>query len=595
MSRHGNPWSFSDRLKRNYKRRSLKKLTFFLTVDNVVKNAKSRLAASAKSSEALNISEPDVMNLKSTQIGTDTLCHVRKLYSEAKYDEAEKALFEFIEAGAKSADTYCLLADIQHALVRPDHEARALEQALAAGASAFLDNPEKIWLRLGVIRASQGDHVAAVAAYKQSLRIKPDQFAALYGLAQEYLTLHDLDAAYLCIKDLKSHFPHEARTHLLAGHIHKALGSTAQAQKCYYRALAYEPELGEALYNLVEMDPPGPDNPLAASAAKIASHNHLPAPDRINAGFALARIFDQSGRYAEAFEQTRRANNLARNTLKTRGVSYVPELAERRIARAITEYPVSSFHTTLDPLPIEFTPVFVFGLPRSGTTLIEQIITSHKDVQTVGERSFARQCELRFRKTRLEAGRTGPVDPSDKTDAELLAAAREQYIEDIFACGMDGSWIVDKLPANYQIAGFLRAIFPNARLVHSMRDPRATCFSLYWSNFHTHEPWYHNLMHIAHYYRQYSQLMKYWQRVIPGPYIEVDYEDLVHNPQEQITGLLHRIGLPFDSACLTFYDYKRPILTASHAQVRRPIYTGAIDHWRHYAEWLGPVRDLQAK
>ncbi len=135
-------------------------------------------------------------------------------------------------------------------------------------------------------------------------------------------------------------------------------------------------------------------------------------------------------------------------------------------------------------------------------------------------------------------------------------------------------------------------MFPDARLIHSRRDPRATCFSLYWANFGAHEPWYHDRGHLANYYGQYRRLMAHWQKVIPAPFIEVVYEDLVRDPKAQIPALLESIGLPFDPACLKYYRHERPILTASHAQVRRPIYTSAIDHWHRYAEFLGPLRNL---
>ena len=254
--------------------------------------------------------------------------------------------------------------------------------------------------------------------------------------------------------------------------------------------------------------------------------------------------------------------------------------------------PDYTFCSALEPLPIDLALVFIIGLPRSGTTLIEQILASHGDVHTGGELVFARKCEHEFRERRTATGRTGPVNPADPVDAELLAAARERYIDSLFERDLDGPWIVDKLPANFEIAGFLRLMFRDAILIHSRRDPRATCFSLYWANFGSHEPWYHDCEHLAHYHRQYRRLMVHWNNVIPAPFIEVVYEDLVRDPKARIPALLKAIGLPFDAACLTYYDHERLILTASHNQVRRPIYTSAIDHWRHYFEWLGPLKDL---
>ncbi len=534
------------------------------------------------------------MNANPVPPDFDLLSRAQFLHNKNKYAEAEEVLAGALAAGAEPVAVYSLLADIQRALDRPTREAHALEKALAAGASASADNPALLWTRLGAIRASQGDPASAVAAYEQAVRTEPDNLAGWYGLVQAKLALQDLEGTRSGVEVLQRRFPEFAQTHLLAGHLHKIFGDTARAQDCYRRALEREPNLGEALYNLVEMAPPEPDDSIAERAAEILSCDELPAPDRINAGFALARILDRADQHGEAFEHARCANKLACDELSTRHIEYVPTRVEQQFMRTITEFPAHSFHVALEPLPIELTPVFVIGLPRSGTTLVEQIVANHGDVQTGGERVFARRSERHFRESREAAGRTGPIDPANNIDSELLEAARERYVEDLFESGLDASWIIDKLPANFEIAGFLRLMFPDAPLIHSVRDPRATCFSLYWSNFGAHEPWCHDLGHLAHYYGQYRRLMTHWRSVIPGPFIELVYEDLVRDPEEQIAALLRMVGLSFDPACAEFYRHKRPILTASHAQVRRPMNTSAIDHWRHYAEWLGPLRDLQS-
>ena len=523
----------------------------------------------------------------------DTLSHARTLHESGHHGNAEVVLLDTMAAGVWSMAAYTLLASIERALNQPTREARALEQALAAAcAGSESDDTVHLWTRLGAVRAWLGDVDASAAAYERAVRVEPENFWAQQGLARARLALQDLEGAGRSAKELERRFPEAAFAHLFAGHLHKALGDTPAACESYRRALERDGTLGEALYNLVDLAPPEPDDAIAARAAELTSRDDLAVADRVNAGFANARILDRAGRYAEAFDYVRRANDLAREDLAHRGIEYLPSSVEARITRTIAEYPPQSFCSTLDPLSTDLALVFVIGLPRSGTTLIEQILASHSDVQAGGELVFARECEHHFRERRTAAGRTGPVDPANPEDAELLEAARERYIDSLFERDFDGPWIVDKLPANFEIAGFLRLMFPDARLIHSRRDPRATCFSLYWANFGAHEPWYHDRGHLAHYYGQYRRLMAYWHRVIPAPFIEVVYEDLVRDPKAQIPALLEAIGLPFDSACLKYYNHERPILTASHAQVRQPMYTGAIDQWRRYSELLGPLRDL---
>lgn len=532
------------------------------------------------------------MNAGPAQRETALLRGARNLLDGGHYADAEEELLRVLASGDRTASAYLLLADARRRLNEPSREAEALEQALAAGADANLGNPEAIWIRLGTIRASQGDPAAAVSAYEQAVLAAPDNFAASYGIARSRFENQDLDGARSGIEDLQHRFPEMAHAHLLAGHVYNAFGDAVAAGRAYRRALQLEPDLGEALYNLVETDPPAPGDTTTAHAIDVATRDDVRAADRINARFALARIYDRAGRYGEAFENAECANRLARADLAARHIRYRPEETEQRMARTIAEYPASTFRKAIDRLPVELTPIFVIGLPRSGTTLLEQIITSHGAVQAAGERVFAARCEREFREARKAAGRGGPVDPAHDIDAELLKAARESYIEDLFESGLEGPWIVDKLPANFEIAGFLRSIFPAAPIVHSVRDPRATCFSLYWSNFAAHEPWYHDLGHLAHYCRQYQRLMSHWRNVIPGPFVEPVYEELVRDPRARIAGLLREIGLEFDHACTTFHEQDRPILTASHAQVRRPMNTSSIDRWRHYAEWLGPIHDL---
>lgn len=533
------------------------------------------------------------MNPTSARQETELLQLARDLYDQGKYAEAGKELTRVLASGFASVSAYLLLADTRRRLHQPAREADALEQALAAGAGTAIGNPEAVWIRLGAIRESQGDTASAVAAYEQAALLAPDNFAARYGIAASRFKEQDFEAARRIVEDLQRRFPDVARTHLIAGHLHKACGDAADAASAYRQALQLEPHLGEALYNLVEMDPPAPDDATTAHAIEIATRDDIQPADRINAGFALARIYDGAGRYAEAFEHVRYANGFARDDLRARQIRYRPGKVEQRAARTIAEYPASSYRTTLEPLPIDLTPIFVVGLPRSGTTLIEQILACHGAVQAAGERTFAVRCEAKFREERRAAGRKGPVDPANGIDAELLEAARERYVEDLFESGLDGPWVVDKLPANFGIAGFLRSMFPKAPIVHSARDPRATCFSLYWANFAAHEPWYHDLEDLAHYGGQYQRLMAHWRDVIPDPFVDVVYEDLVRDPAARIADLLRETGLDFDPACTTFYEHDRPILTASHAQVRRPMNTSSIDHWRRYAEWIGPLLDLQ--
>lgn len=448
------------------------------------------------------------------------------------------------------------------------------------------------WRRRGLERARRGDFAGAAGDFRRALAAEPDDQAAWQGLARAALALQDLQEAARAAQVLTVRFADSAASHVLAGHVDKARGDTAAALQCYRRALTCDRGAGEALFGLADLEPPAADSDLAGQARRVADDPSAPVPDRVNAAFALARIFDAAGHFAAAMEYLTAANELARADLARQGTVYDPAEVAAQIAATMAAYTAASFDRPLDPLPVDVTPIFVIGLPRSGTTLIEQILASHPRIAAGGELTAAMQCEEDFRRRRQAAGRTGLVKASDPTDRALLETARERYLEALFERNLDAPFVVDKLPANFRIAGFLRLLFAQAPIIHSRRNGAATGFSLYNANFAGHEPYYHDLDHLAHYYGQYQRLMQHWQQVVEPPLHTVHYEALAADPATQIPALLHAAGLDMHPDCMTFHRLDRPVFTASHAQVRQPVYTKAVDHWRHYAAWLGPVTQL---
>lgn len=448
------------------------------------------------------------------------------------------------------------------------------------------------WRQRALERARRGDWAGAAGDFHRALAAAPDDQIAWQGLARAALAQEDVQEAWRAAQALTARFPDSADSHVLAGHVHKARGDAAAAAERYRCAVNRNPGNGEALYGLADLEPPAPESEPARQAQSAAGDPATPVADRVNAAFAAARILDAAGRFAEAMDYLITANELARTDLARRGSVYDPADVAAQVDDALNTYCAISFARPLDPLPVDLTPIFVIGLPRSGTTLIEQILASHPRVQAGGELTAAVQCERAFRQSRRAANRTGTVDPAHATDRALLEAARERYLEILFERNLDAPFVVDKLPANFRIAGFLRAMFSQAPIIHSRRHGAATCFSLYNANFAGHEPYYHDLGHLADYYRQYQRLMRHWHEVVDPPLQSVHYEALVADPDTQIPALLQAAGLDAHPDCLAFHRQRRPVFTASHAQVRRPMYTSAVDHWRHYAAWLGPVAQL---
>lgn len=519
----------------------------------------------------------------------------RQLFDAGRHDEAEAMMVQALSAGQDSSDACRLRADIARARGRPAEEARALESLLALLGGEERMEAARAWGRLAVLRTRLGEAAAGVvAAWQSAVDAAPDVIEYRHGLVRAQFAAQDMVGARISAERLVQRFPREAFSQVFAGHVHKASGRRGQAADCYRQALELDAESGEALYNLVEMAGTDLDTTTRRRAMALAERNELPAADRINAAFAAARITDREGRYAEAFEYLRRANELARADLARTGIQYDPAAVEIAVTGTITAYPAHSFDAPLGDLPVDLVPIFVVGPPRSGTTLLEQILSSHSMVEAGGELLAARRTEFEFRQARAAAGRSGAIESSDTVDAGLLEDARERYVDALFERGLSGPYVVDKLPANFEIAGFLRLMFPTAPILHAVRDLRATGFSLYNANFGAHEPWKHDLDDLAHYLCQYRRLMAHWKVVLPGPCTEIVYEELVSDPGRQIPALLAAVGLDCEPACLDFHQQARPILTASYTQVLRPAYTDAVDHWRHYADWLGAVATLPA-
>lgn len=517
----------------------------------------------------------------------------RHLFQAGRHTEAETAIVAALRAVVNpDPAAYRLFAAIERELGNPELETRALEGLLTVLPAEDRASVAPVWARVATLRSRQGDVAGALSAWRSAVRAAPDVPELQFGLARARFNAQNITGAGISAAELQERFPGQAFTHVYTGHLHKATGENAEAAACYRRALEIDSCCGEALYNLAELSDDDASGSLREAAIELSNREGAAPADRINAAFAAARILDREKRFREAFECLQRANRWARSEAERSGRRYDRHAAQARVAQTSSDYSRATFGAAIGNPPVDVGPIFVIGPPRSGTTLLEQILASHSQVETAGELTAARVCEAAFRHNRAAAGREGPVDPADALDAELLENARERYIEALFERGLTGPRIVDKLPANFEIAGFLRLMFPDAPIVHSVRDLRATGYSLYNANFGAHEPWYNDLGDLAHYLRLYQRLMAHWHDVLEPPCIDVSYERLVTEPDKEIRSLLHNAGLTFEPACLEFYRHERAILTASHAQVRQPTYTSAIEHWRNYSEWLGPVAAL---
>jgi tetratricopeptide (TPR) repeat protein len=501
--------------------------------------------------------------------------------------EAARLLVNFLRSSAPSSGALQLLADIQASLGDKKGEAAALGELLTIRP---LD--AAAWGRLGLVQGTIGRWDDAWRAYRQATHLKPGNCSHWEGLALSALATQRFDATAEPLNHILSRCSDRASSQLAAGHIYKASGDLAKAMIAYRRALAIAPDSSEAIYNCFELSLPDPDDPLVRRAERLAAEGSTADVERVNLGFALGRVYEAAQRYEAAFERYDTANAAAARVMLNRGIAYSPEATEDWVTKTVARYPSDSFSEPLEPLPFELRMIFVVGMPRSGTTLVEQVLSAHPMVRCGSELTFTIDCEAAYLRHREKLGLRGPIDLKDDREREALIRAREIYLDKLFERGLDSDYVCDKLPGNFARLGLIRLMFPDAFVIHCKRHPIATCWSLFTANFAVHDPYYNSLDHLAHYYRCYQRLMGHWLAVLKPRPIELAYEDLVQSPERHIGRLLEELALPWDDRCLAFHEQRRPIATASYRQVRMPIYTTSLERWKPFESKLAPIASL---
>jgi tetratricopeptide (TPR) repeat protein len=437
---------------------------------------------------------------------------------------------------------------------------------------------------LGIALAAQGRAADAIAHYEDALSLDPDFADAHNNLG---ITLKDQDRT----EEAMAHYeralaidPNHAEALNNVGNIFKERGRFEEAMAHYERAIAIQPSYAEAHYNRSEIKRfnRGDDDMTALEALAIRAD--LPPSKALYTHFALAKAFDDTGDYTRAFEQMRRGNALKRAQLDY-DEGFVLGLFQR-ISAVFDRSLLERFREAGDPSSV---PIFVLGMPRSGSTLIEQILASHPQIHGAGE--------LMHLERTVGALATGnPPVPYPECvpamDADALRELGRDYLDHLPSVSGNKLRVVDKLPGNFLSIGLIRLILPNARIIHTMRDPMDTCVSCYSRLFTWGLHYTYDLAELGHYCRAYLELMDHWRSVLPpGAMLDVSYEDVVDDLEGQARRLIDYCGLPWDERCIAFHKTDRPVKTASAVQVRQPLSRGSLQRWRKYEAGLGALQE----
>ena len=380
--------------------------------------------------------------------------------------------------------------------------------------------------------------------------------------------------------------PHQAGTWMSMGHALKTVGRQADSIAAYRRALALEPGMGEAWWSLANLKTVAFDAADRAAMQAALSDAERSDDDRLHLDFALGKALEDAGEYAASFRHYARGNALRRRSL-----AYDTDQTSANVAATRALYTPAFLATHAGQGCPDRDPIFIVGLPRSGSTLIEQILSSHSQVEGTSELSDLQGIARSLGSTaEAESGpafaaRLGALDP------HKLAALGRDYLDRTRIQRKTGRPLfIDKMPNNFIHTGLIHLILPNARIIDARRHPLGCCFSGFKQHFARGQAFTYDLHDLGRYWHDYAALMAHFDAVLPGRVHRVHYEAMVTDPGSEIRSLLHYCGLGFEPACLDFHRTERPVRTASSEQVRQPLYDSAVDHWQHYTEWLGPLR-----
>jgi tetratricopeptide (TPR) repeat protein len=536
-------------------------------------------------------------------------------YRAEDYDQARILSDELLRIAPNEYETLQLAGVITRFQQRLPESAEFLKQAL--GRAPDPESAAASWFSLGKTLRQAGDLRQAEEALRRAVQANPSVCDYVTELAQIYADGWKLDLAIETLKkainrhpgiaapcaalasiliahgrhqdaliafDLAlARDPNDAYVHLSRGATLKVLGRLTEAESEVLKALQLNPMI-EAYSHLAQLKKLNVGSPeTQAMRERWDSGNAAPLKARIDAGFALARIHDKAGDYAAAFDYLQTANRLKRATVQFSIADHL-EMSEG----VMTLFTADFFARYEGKSESDLSPIFILGMPRSGTTLTEQILASHSQVQGGGELPGIVRVGKDLGKTWESRGTAAPG--TDEMIAEDLKQAAAHYADMTSHLWRKRPRFTDKMPMNSLYISIIHLLFPKAKIVYCRRNPIATCLSCYQILFGPGNMVYsYDLTELGQYYKIHARVMEHWKKVLPGRILEVEYEQLVEHTESETRRILEFCDLEFEPACLNFYNLERPVATASQLQVRRPIYRESLDHWKNYQPFLGPL------
>jgi len=535
------------------------------------------------------------------------LNNLGSIYRNRKDDD--KALVFYHRALKANPEYLASYNNLGETLVRRDQPEQALDilnQALAKNQRYPEAQCNKGYALLGI-----GEEAQAMTCFNFALQLRPDYPEAFVGVGRVHNEMQNYKEAERAVKQAIALKPDMAEAHSVLGSVYLSEGQTEKAKETFRKALSFDPELNSAelglgnilleeghleeseklfsrlltskserisaLFSLVQTRKMRADDEAIGMLEEEALRlNELPDSKQTYIHYALGKVYDDLKMPDKSFPHF-----LEGARIKRKKIHYDAKDKEKVFARIQSLFSPEFFDRVKGNGNSSDVPVFILGMPRSGTTLTEQIISSHPDVFGAGEL---------FEMLNISKGNSSFPDYIERVTSDIITKMGNEYVEKVMARAPGSKRITDKMPANFLNVGLIHAALPKAKIIHVMRNPLDTCISCFTRLFAHNQDYTYELNELGQFYKGYHDLMQHWERVLPkGSFMNIQYEDIVADTEGQARKLIEYCELPWNESCLDFHKNERNIRTASVAQVRQPIYKSSVARWKAYEQYLGPL------
>ena len=508
------------------------------------------------------------------------LIAVTDLIAQGRLLKAEDICRKFLQKVPHHVEAMRLLADIGMRLGVLDDAEFLLESAVEFA-------PDNLQVRIDYVQAlrKRQKFQEALEQTKILRERVPDnpQFKSLYAI--ECMQLGDYDAALSMFDEVLQQLPGDPTTLTSKGHAYKTQGEYEAAVRAYREAIKNQPQHGEAYYSMANLKVyTFADDEIRRMHQQEADQN-LPHSDRVYVCFALGKAYEDRQEFESSFKYYERGNRLKKAQSRYSARQMSEDLRAQREVCTEELFRQKSGSGNEEP-----DPIFIVGLPRAGSTLLEQILASHSQVDGTLELPNILSLSQRLRRRGRKEGNKGYPGLLHDLAVDEMRRFGKQFIEDTRIHRESAPYFIDKMPNNFRHIGLIHLILPRAKIIDARRHPMACCFSGFKQLFAEGQEFTYDLEDLGRYYRDYVELMDHWDTVLPGKILRVQYEEVVDDLESQVRRLLDFCGLTFEDACVEFHRTRRSVRTPSSEQVRRPIYQSGLEQWRNFEAYLEPLK-----